>query len=419
LKPHIRLQVPLTHSATSEAAARAAEKCGEIFASHKNNLYKRQSHIYEREANNVIPMDIDHLQHATSGRTYQGYSNEIGEITGFSPCGLNIRVPKSQPNNPKEPDKSIISVHKLATEFKNGLPIYDFKINETIIPTIIDSGASANVIAHSVQQKLGSIRTKTNCVMQSANGMNELIRYATKLLTNDDEEEYLCANLRKDQAILGYPWLKAHNAQFNWNDDSITYTNTANERKTVMPRQKRDISKSQEVVKIMMTETPSPETSEDNDATNIIMMLNWKSFAKGLRKKTYEAIYEVNIADTLSTPNTELDKNLFTEKPPSEVARKVAELKERFPHVFPLEPKITGVAGPRKILELAGSKELEEIRKLHLEISNAQLIRPSNSPWSSVLKMVVLKLYCSYVFYKCSFVTLNLLDCSINKSLIT
>ncbi|KAJ3385370.1 hypothetical protein HDU92_003107, partial [Lobulomyces angularis] len=68
---------------------------------------------------------------------------------------------------------------------------------------MIDSGASANVIAHSVQQKLGSIRTKTNCVMQSANGMNELIRYATKLLTNDDEEEYFCANFSKKPSNCG------------------------------------------------------------------------------------------------------------------------------------------------------------------------------------------------------------------------
>jgi len=223
--------------------------------------------------------------------------------------------------------------------------------------------------------------------MQTADGNISAIHGKTRVKIDGDDKDVYCTPLNDDtDIILGYDWMKETDATFDYLDGSVTFTNKRGIRKRLMPspRAQRQLPKQR-------------ATTNDNK-------MSFKQFKRGLKTNDFESVYTVSIheAEIHNLCSFETDPILkVTSDSLSLPPVNVTNILSKYPSVYPAEPKITGLPPPRKILEPAmkidtgnaepikqryyrlGPEELAELRKQLQSLTEAGLLRPSNSPWGS------------------------------------
>ena len=112
------------------------------------------------------------------------------------------------------------------------LPILIWKQDGKIIGAnvLIDSGVTGCFISKEMMQRLGLPIQKLDQMVQAWNmdGMlnkSGMVKYKTNIVLDYGGVRECCGlfilNCRKNEAILGFPWLQAINPEINWKDSRV------------------------------------------------------------------------------------------------------------------------------------------------------------------------------------------------------
>ena len=115
------------------------------------------------------------------------------------------------------------------------LPILIWKQDGKIVGVnaLIDSGATGCFISKDMIQRLGLLIQKLDQMVRAWNvdGMpnkSGLVKYKTNIMLDyggvRECQDLFILNCRKDEVILGLPWLQAINLEINWRDGRVTIT---------------------------------------------------------------------------------------------------------------------------------------------------------------------------------------------------
>ncbi|MGH2639282.1 MAG: retropepsin-like aspartic protease [Rhabdochlamydiaceae bacterium] len=127
------------------------------------------------------------------------------------------------------------------------------KIQKRYIRIMIDSGATGNFITEKVATACGFLiqRKKDPYPLMvvdgepisSNNGMvtHETVAMEMVMLQGHREMmQFDIINMGNHACILGVPWLRKHNPQVNWRDDTIVMSQCACEQRTDTPHLRRE-----------------------------------------------------------------------------------------------------------------------------------------------------------------------------------
>ena len=101
-----------------------------------------------------------------------------------------------------------------------------------IIPALLDSGANTTFIDKAVANRLGlTLEALSNPIhvfnvdgsRNSAGDVMHIVNITVDFLGHREELRAEVTNLRKNSLILGYTWLKKHNASINWEKGMVKF----------------------------------------------------------------------------------------------------------------------------------------------------------------------------------------------------
>ena len=234
------------------------------------------------------------------------------------------------------------------------------------LKALIDSGADANFIRKStaVALQLDILRPHKSLNVRVADGNNMEVVGVTYLTIGKHTVEFLVAEIKgKSDLILGFPWMKENKVQFNYVEGVIEY----------------------------------------DGYDEVSSLMGGKELGKLL--KLDEIVY-VNQVDIRVLNAEDMDSQELIETSSNELTLEVSikEIIQRYPDVFPDKPKLTHAAGERKQLTQPamridtgdhklpyykmGPADLDELKSQLKKLLEANLIRPSVSPWGAPILLV-------------------------------
>ena len=359
------------------------------------------------------------------------------------------------------------------------------------LTVLVDSGAGSNFITRRKAEdfKLPLKKLKTKLDLRVADGTKYEIQDFVTLEIRNKEVNLLVAPLRNSvDLILGYPWMKNNNVQFDYENRRLKEGNmqpkelkrkpspgetkreamNKNEVQNEIAKKDRELptspgeAMSEAVMNLVeekkdeqpngleqtMREVPKKRTGQDCDKLPVtrkknekqvimkaktiggvrhsvkrshqessslvakeISVMSPKQLSKMLKKKD---ILEMYLIETRCLKHEELKDSVVLNEISTEERRDkshldadVAKILEKYPSVFPNEPKLveapkerkrltqpamridTGDAEPIKLpYYRMGPGDLDELKKQLKKLLEAKLIRPSISPWGAPVLFV-------------------------------
>ena len=250
-------------------------------------------------------------------------------------------------------------------------------VEQSALKVLIDSGAELSFVAESSVERLGLRTARLRAPQRIRTVSGEIINLTRQTLLEDfGRVPVMVAPLKNGvDAILGFPWMAATNARFDYGRRVVIYEIDGKMRELPMEFQP---------------------------------LMPKRVLKKELKKGSVFGVYQVAIDDT--------DRSEVNDAEPSEVMRDksihpaIEEIIQMYPEVFPAEPKLVGAPAPRlRLTQPAmrietgdaapiklpyyklGPADQDELKRQLKELLEAKLVRPSISPWGAPVLFVTKK----------------------------